>query len=430
MDDIYIESRTLCGSTKRPNKVESGVLTSPDSVTESNKLLKFVIRCNKYMRDDNLVESDPDQPSCKWVGGVFEYTGYQKMNRYMVQNLRDLGANIKLYSFIKKIDISVKEAFELAWDGHCDVPENSPVIYGAVQSTHKDEYVTHYMMNETQSLSSEDFIEGIRQNNEIWVPSNWNKNLLENLDLDVEIKVMPLGVDEKIYKPVKERVKYTSGTNEFVFLAISSWGWRKGWDCLIKAFCKAFSGNKNVSLVIHTLDGTDIYDSDIKHLVADIVGVDPPHIVHSNALIPEEVMPAVYCSADVFSLLSRGEGWGLPYSEAAACRIPIIGSYTTGQMEYLDHKYSYLVTPDTWVRPHYSMSRLSSIYDDSIFSGFTEGALDVAASKMRYVYNNYDEAKRKAIEFGDIFVERYSWKKSAERVYNRIVELNKITETQ
>jgi glycosyltransferase involved in cell wall biosynthesis len=429
MSNVFIESRTLSGSAKSIDSGESILLGRTNSNSVSNKLVRFVTKCQREIRDDNLRDYDPSLPSCTWIGGVFEYTGYQKMNRYMTKHLNEFGSNVKLYSFLNRIDIPLEEALEIAHKGHCSVPKDAPVIYGAIQSTDKNEYVVHYTMNESQILRSEGFIEGLKKNDEIWVPSKWNKKLLEETGIGSIIKVMPLGIDEEVFKPVEDRVSYTSGTNEFVFLAVSSWVWRKGWENLIEAFCKAFDGNKKVSLVIHTLEGTDIYNHEISHVVNSIKTSSSPHIVHSNALIPEEMMSAVYCSADAFALLSMGEGWGLPYSEAAACQVPIIGSYTTGHTEYLDGDYSYLVEPDLWVKPHESMKRCSDVYDNSVFAGFSKTALSEVISKMKYVYRNYDEAKNKAVEFGEKFVNEYSWKKSAEKVYNRIVELNKITGT-
>lgn len=41
----------------------------------------------------------------------------------------------------------------------------------------------------------------------------------------------------------------------------------------------------------------------------------------------------IYNSSDVFLTTTLGEGWGLTYSEAAGCKIPIIAPYTTSFME-------------------------------------------------------------------------------------------------
>lgn len=48
---------------------------------------------------------------------------------------------------------------------------------------------------------------------------------------------------------------------------------------------------------------------------------------------PTEVLNKVYNASDVFITTTLGEGWGLTYSESAACKVPIIAPYTTSFME-------------------------------------------------------------------------------------------------
>ena len=58
-------------------------------------------------------------------------------------------------------------------------------------------------------------------------------------------------------------------------------------------------------------------------------GIDParaPKIVMIEEFVGEDEMPALYAAADAFVLPSRGEGWGLPYMEAMAAGLPVIGT--------------------------------------------------------------------------------------------------------
>jgi len=46
-----------------------------------------------------------------------------------------------------------------------------------------------------------------------------------------------------------------------------------------------------------------------------------------------DVLNSVYNASDVYLTTTLGEGWGLTFSEAAACKVPIIAPYTTSFME-------------------------------------------------------------------------------------------------
>jgi glycosyltransferase involved in cell wall biosynthesis len=74
---------------------------------------------------------------------------------------------------------------------------------------------------------------------------------------------------------------------------------------------------------------------------------------------PTELVNKVYNASDVYLTTTLGEGWGLGFSEAAACKIPIIAPYTTSYMEMsgygknaymLETIYPYVHTNDNVVR--------------------------------------------------------------------------------
>lgn len=52
-----------------------------------------------------------------------------------------------------------------------------------------------------------------------------------------------------------------------------------------------------------------------------------------NNLADIEMLNKIYNASDVFLSTTLGEGWGLSYSEAASCRIPIIAPYSTSFIE-------------------------------------------------------------------------------------------------
>lgn len=52
-----------------------------------------------------------------------------------------------------------------------------------------------------------------------------------------------------------------------------------------------------------------------------------------ESMAETEELNKIYNASDVFLTTTLGEGWGLTFSEAAACKIPIVAPYTTSFME-------------------------------------------------------------------------------------------------
>ena len=63
-----------------------------------------------------------------------------------------------------------------------------------------------------------------------------------------------------------------------------------------------------------------------------------------NQGMPIEMLNYVYNASDVTLSTTLGEGWGLSFSEAAACKVPIIAPYTTSFMEMSNYgKNAYML---------------------------------------------------------------------------------------
>ena len=115
----------------------------------------------------------------------------------------------------------------------------------------------------------------------------------------------------------------------------------KGVDVLLRAYCRAFRRSEPVVLVLKA-DNHDI-TLDVRAEVArlDLPRDHPPIVLLENHQYPEAALAGLYRSADCFVLASRGEGFGLPYLEAMACGLPVIGTDWSGQRELLGEGWSY-----------------------------------------------------------------------------------------
>ena len=131
----------------------------------------------------------------------------------------------------------------------------------------------------------------------------------------------------------------------------------------------------------------------------------------------------MYNSVDSFVLFSRGEGWGLPYCEAAASGLPIIGADHGGQKMFLNRDNSLLVVPDQVVGCHPSLLPVSPFYHGMKFVSYSDKAIDEAAEKMRFAYDNREKMKEMANKCRNNLLENNTWRISARRVAQRLKEI-------
>lgn len=180
------------------------------------------------------------------------------------------------------------------------------------------------------------------------VPCEWNGFVFEECT-GLPVYTLPHVVP---YAPEVPRVPIVPGCCNF--LAVSQWIYRKGWDVLIKAYLMEFHGNPDACLIVKSYRSNTSAEERqyIKDNIAEMreqVFVAPG--VHSDArilfigdLLPDADMERLYAGADVFVLLSRGEGFGLPYSEAISRGLPVICPVKGGHVDFVDLENAYTVS--------------------------------------------------------------------------------------
>ena len=412
--EMVIDSESICGKCYNIKHFDKLILKRVDY---KKRLIKFICGCSSLKQKD----PDLDKPKAYWVGYVFHYSGYSIMNRNILNNIINK-ANIKLLSPIDGIDCSLSEAKNISEHTHYSFSDNSPIVFCSANSKRKnDNYIINFTMSEFEKTESKGFLDYLNINDEIWVPTEWNKRQYELIGYNKPIVKIPLAVDTNIFNRKQNNLSYTSGTNTFKFLSISSWLWRKGFDILIKSYVQAFREKDDVTLILMTknLVVENNIEDDILKIVNSVRNYDLPHIVLCSAKIPEEAMSYVYSDSDCFSLISRGEGWGLPYCESICCETPVISSYCCGSTEFLDDN-SYLVKPDLLNKTDPSML-WTDFYNNSYFNDFSIDKIYEISGIMKEVVDNYSIAKNKVLLAKENFTKKYSWGKTSDLVYNRIL---------
>lgn len=184
----------------------------------------------------------------------------------------------------------------------------------------------------------------------------------------------------------------------------------------IQSFCKKFDGNKDIGLVIKTNIGrSNSRDrKDTKTLLEKIVKEsrksEYPKVYMIHGLMSPEEMSSLYQDKKIKGLISltRGEGYGLPLLEAAACGLPVIATNWSGHLDFLEK----------FIKVDF---KLVSIPDEKadgrIFCKDTfwaEPSIEDFLNKLDYFIENYEKIKKSAEKQSDKIKNNFS-----QRVFNR-----------
>jgi glycosyltransferase involved in cell wall biosynthesis len=216
-------------------------------------------------------------------------------------------------------------------------------------------------MFETDSVPS-GWIPKLHQMDRIWVPTQFHVETFAKAGVHrSKLKAIPEPVDTEFYSPdrVEGMLLPERKPDQFVFLSVFKWEPRKGWNFLLDAFAREFNATENVALFILThapnsfqpVHLTKQVDEFVKNAREEMVDkledanidyVDPGHApVHLISSVPDDMMPALYKSADCVVIPSRGEGWGRPHVEAMSMGKPLIATNWSGPTEFLNEKNGY-----------------------------------------------------------------------------------------
>jgi glycosyltransferase involved in cell wall biosynthesis len=180
---------------------------------------------------------------------------------------------------------------------------------------------------------------------EIWVPSEFNVETFVRGGLpEQRIRVLPETIDFDLFTPETTDPWPLPGARGFTFLTNFDFTDRKGWDILLEAWARAFSPDDDTCLVLKCLSLHGLNAFAIRSRIDSVLRgrATAPVILNTDVLsVPE--MPRLYAAADAFVMASRGEGWGRPYMEAMAMRLPTIGSRWSGNVTFMDDANSWLV---------------------------------------------------------------------------------------
>jgi hypothetical protein len=266
---------------------------------------------------------------------------------------------------------------------------------------------------------------------EIWVPSEWNKQVFLDLSTLFKMKLPPIFVipettnfhDAPLETSEMESQTCTppplpplfSKSKPFQFLSIFKWEDRKGWTTLLRAYWTIFTKDDPVVLRLHSyrphfLSGEKNITENLMNYAMEFFGQelselapihlgnpegdqeslaeDSPSYLRSNKvayrqgtspMLFREEIKQLYLSSDAFVLPTRGEGWGLPIAEAMGLGLPVIVTNYSGVTEYANELNSFLIP----VEMNEQTGRPRVLFD-----GFVVPSVKALSEIMLAVYQN------------------------------------------
>jgi len=153
-----------------------------------------------------------------------------------------------------------------------------------------------------------------------------------------DLTTVPPGIDAERFRPTDELHSAVDTDRESI-LVLSRLDPRKGIDKAIRAFAQL--DRPDAELLIA---GTGRLEESLRELAAEL-GVSDD--VRFLGFVPDEELPALYSSVDLFVLPSEYEGFGIVFMEAMACETPVIGTDVGGIPTAVDTgETGYLVPKD------------------------------------------------------------------------------------
>ncbi len=174
----------------------------------------------------------------------------------------------------------------------------------------------------------------LRENTDVFtVHCTAAREFLKNvIGVSRDIDVVHVGVDCSIFKPINEpenRIKY--GDEDIRVLNVARFHKYKGLEYLITAM-KRVVGEVNARLYLLGKGGEELH---LKKLAGEL-GITE-HVEFITTPVPNEEMPHVYSSCDIYVQPSVIEPYGIAVLEAMACGKPVVGTNVGGMLDTIAH---------------------------------------------------------------------------------------------
>lgn len=248
----------------------------------------------------------------------------------------------------------------------------------------------------------------------VFVPCNWNKEVLLSQGVTKPIHVIPLGYDDEHFKYYErpDQIK-----TPFNFLHYNAGNERKGYDVVCEAFLEEFGEtDDNVRLILKSLPG--YYHKNLnKYLGHNKIPTPIYKEMSRNELY--EFSKGCHC----FVFPSRGEGFGLTPIEMMATGMPTILTDGHAFKDYHKPEHSYGVG---W-EPIKAVYRTHEWMDQG---DWANPSIQDTRKQMRHVFENWKEAKAKGKKAAQFVKNNFTYNSSIKAMRESINKLSEVWQIQ
>jgi autotransporter strand-loop-strand O-heptosyltransferase len=259
------------------------------------------------------------------------------------------------------------------------------------------------------TLQPEGFFEKLKEFDQLWVPSKWQKECTVNQGYDEsKIRVVPEGVDVNTFNPnVNKSSHPILSEGRFTFFLAGRWDYRKSTKEIIESFINTFGESEPVDLIVSVDNpfSNDNLNSTEERLEYYGLSDDRIKILHFP---PRDEYISLLKNCNVFISCSRSEGWNLPLIESMSCGTPSIYSNCSGQLEFAEGKG----IPINILGEKPVNESDYNHFNESV-GNYYEPDFNHLSKQMREVYNNYPHYKSKSIMESKEIRDNFSWENVA-----------------
>ena len=358
------------------------------------------------------------------VGHLWGYHGYAVAFRHILSALERLGATVSASPVGRtprgqKHEISEHEAVR-RWAAadrtapHVVLSFLSPL---RLQRLCSPRTTRHVAIAEFESAALPDAaVHRLNQQDEVWNPSQWGAASFVSSGVKVPVRWMPHGVDLDVFRPADER---PVDPDRLRVLTVATFQPRKGYDVLFRTAARALRITDTLVVVAYRARAKDVID--LAHRCRHEVGVDEGPAIE---VVPPELstaeLSALYRSADVFALATRGEGDGLPVREAMASGLPTIATAAGPVVEVLGETTGYPVAAEPRSGLPAAYGNVPSYYRAL---PFFEPSEDAIVARLREIVAFPEEARRRGAAARRSMERGRSWDAVGATMYRRLEEL-------
>lgn len=260
---------------------------------------------------------------------------------------------------------------------------------------------------------------------QVWTVTEWHKECLINQGIEAsKIFVVREAVEPDVY-PLASMSKSNEfhpieyfRDDYFNFIFFGRWDYRKCLPEIISSFTSEFAPDEKVRLILSAEnpfagDGKNTSDR-IKEL-----GVEDPRIV-SIGFVNRFKYIRYLQSGHCFVSCARSEGWNIPLSEAIAAGTPALYSDWGAQLEFAKGKG---IPVKVYGEEAASLGHLKGL--GPAFPGnYASPDFNDLKRAMRYVKDNYEELKEKALLDSESIRSEFTWENAALAGYDALQNIN------